>query len=611
MPIENNMGPGGVDAAYGKRTTLPTRSYDTTKRYGDTFREDGDGPVNSIVKEAESGFVGIGTDSPVGTLNLSGTSADPAELIFTRSDGAVGSKNWYQRVEGNHRFALGRANDSGTVSNEYVTVATDGKVGIGVVSPNRALTIGDSGVIGINNTGNTVQSTIQMAAGGLEVYTPGAQSIVLGTNSSERLRIDSAGNVGVGMVPGQKLDVSGGARANWFGMNVAATPSGLGTGIAAPVSDTLGFYTNTTERVRIDSSGRVGVNVTPSSWGSSFKSLEVGATGNGIGCNVSGANTFLTNNLYSDGTNWRYNRSNASTLYEQSLGWHSWHVVGSGTADTVAYPTAAMVLNNTGNLGVGTASPSASYRIHAQSTGVNQVASQGTTDAAFINNVNGTQALYMHSTASMSEINELRAVPLNIVVNGATRATFDANGNLLRGTTTNPFGGDQAGYVNSNGTQTATWGVSATYGGSFIGSYSNHSFGILTNNTTRLTISAAGDILSTGGGLGYGTGSGGTVTQATSKSTAVTLNKPSGKITMNNAALAAGATVQFQLINSLITADDLLVVNRTGSGTNLAYQIWTEATAAGSAYINVKNVSAGSLSEAIVINFAIIKGATS
>ena len=52
--------------------------------------------------------------------------------------------------------------------------------------------------------------------------------------------------------------------------------------------------------------------------------------------------------------------------------------------------------------------------------------------------------------------------------------------------------------------------------------------------------------------LGYGAGAGGTVTQATSKSTAVTLNKPTGKITMNNAALAANTTVQFNLNNNLI-----------------------------------------------------------
>ena len=108
---------------------------------------------------------------------------------------------------------------------------------------------------------------------------------------------------------------------------------------------------------------------------------------------------------------------------------------------------------------------------------------------------------------------------------------------------------------------------------------------------------------------GYITGEGGTVTQATSKATGVTLNKKCGQITMHNASLAADTTVSFTLTNSTIAATDLLVLNHVSGGTAGAYLLNAQA-AAGSASINVRNITAGSLGEAIVIGFAVIKAVT-
>jgi len=105
---------------------------------------------------------------------------------------------------------------------------------------------------------------------------------------------------------------------------------------------------------------------------------------------------------------------------------------------------------------------------------------------------------------------------------------------------------------------------------------------------------------------GYITGEGGARTQTTSKSTGVTLNKKCGQVTMNAAALAADTTVSFTLTNSTIAATDVLVLNHVSGGTAGSYLLNAQA-AAGSASINVRNVTAGSLSEAIVIGFAVIK----
>jgi hypothetical protein len=107
--------------------------------------------------------------------------------------------------------------------------------------------------------------------------------------------------------------------------------------------------------------------------------------------------------------------------------------------------------------------------------------------------------------------------------------------------------------------------------------------------------------------LGYAVGGQGSVTQATSKSTGVTLNKPSGQITMNGAALAAQTNVGFTLTNSTISAKDTLILTIASGATVASYNAWVTSLTAGSATLNLRNITAAtSLSEAVVLNFAII-----
>ena len=103
---------------------------------------------------------------------------------------------------------------------------------------------------------------------------------------------------------------------------------------------------------------------------------------------------------------------------------------------------------------------------------------------------------------------------------------------------------------------------------------------------------------------------GGTVTQSTNKSTGVTLNTESGQITMNNAALAAAAEVTFTVTNSKVSATDVVVACHGSAGTAGSYLVNANTMASGSFKVTVANVSAGSLSEAIVINFVALKGAS-
>lgn len=127
---------------------------------------------------------------------------------------------------------------------------------------------------------------------------------------------------------------------------------------------------------------------------------------------------------------------------------------------------------------------------------------------------------------------------------------------------------------------------------------------------TGTSLSTTGNqVISSTGKHGYATGSGGTVTQSTSKATAATLSKSTGQITLNAAALAASTTVSFTLTNTVIEAGDVLILNHISSGTAGAYLLNAQS-AAGSASINVRNVTLASLSEAIVIAFAVIKAVT-
>jgi hypothetical protein len=114
--------------------------------------------------------------------------------------------------------------------------------------------------------------------------------------------------------------------------------------------------------------------------------------------------------------------------------------------------------------------------------------------------------------------------------------------------------------------------------------------------------------------LGYSAAGQGAVTQLTDKSTGVTLNKSAGRITMNNAALAGSTAVSFILTNSLISANDTIIVcvssNTTGS-TAGAYTTYVSYLAAGSALITLRNLTAStSYSEAVIINYSIIHGAS-
>ena len=132
-------------------------------------------------------------------------------------------------------------------------------------------------------------------------------------------------------------------------------------------------------------------------------------------------------------------------------------------------------------------------------------------------------------------------------------------------------------------------------------------------------IGVAGNITSGGnvrvnyskGGVGYATGAGSTVTQTGNKSEPVSLNFICGRITTASATLNAGAEVSFTFNNEEIDATDVVIVNIASGATAGAYNIQVDAVATNSCRISISNLSSGNLSEALVLNYAVIKSVTS
>ena len=117
-----------------------------------------------------------------------------------------------------------------------------------------------------------------------------------------------------------------------------------------------------------------------------------------------------------------------------------------------------------------------------------------------------------------------------------------------------------------------------------------------------------GAIESTGtGGIGYGTGAGGTVTQLTSRTTPVTINKICGRITLFSKTTTADQYETFTVNNSTVEATDNIILTHQSVGNAGRYFLLPSTVSAGSFQITVHTQQAQGTAAAPVINFAVIK----
>ena len=140
----------------------------------------------------------------------------------------------------------------------------------------------------------------------------------------------------------------------------------------------------------------------------------------------------------------------------------------------------------------------------------------------------------------------------------------------------------------------------------------NISTGILSLGTGILgnTLTTGFIKTSSGYGIGYTTGAGGTVTQSSNKSTGITLDRICGEITTSNQNLAGGANVTFTMTNTTVEPTDVMVINHVSGGTLAAYQFYP-VCGSGSANITIVNRTGGALAEALVLRYVVIKGSVS
>ena len=273
------------------------------------------------------------------------------------------------------------------VKNSVVTIAdsTGDMSGVGAFTAAGNVTLGDSTTDTITLTG-TVQPGVVISGSSsgdaLRITQTGAGNALLVEDSanpdSSPFVVTAAGDVGIGTSsPGYKLDVNGtsnfsgnmnltaASNINWNGGDVAISNSGTNL-IFKTYSGSLA------ERMRLDSSGNLGLGVTPSAWGTSGSARSIQVQLAALSFRGAGStDSALTHGAYYNGTNWIYQDTNVGAARYQMTGanggsTHSWSVAAGGTAGNAITFTQAMSLNASGGLqtlntiGVGNATPSTS-----------------------------------------------------------------------------------------------------------------------------------------------------------------------------------------------------------------------------------------------------------
>jgi hypothetical protein len=223
------------------------------------------------------------------------------------------------------------------------------------------------------------------------------------------------------------------------GLGAVATPSytftgDTNTGIFSPAADTLAFVEGGVEAMRINSSANVGIGVVPSAWGlsgSGYRAVEVAAAGNGF---FSGPNeTNITANAYYD-TSWKYGGNFPAATYSLNAGIHRWSTAIGGTTGNAITFAERMRIDNSGNVGIGTSSPTALLNVSSAAV-MSRFQTGSATDGRIEFAYNTTDIGYLNmASATQLELYGRSGVALALGAGGSERMRINSAGNVGIGT---------------------------------------------------------------------------------------------------------------------------------------------------------------------------------
>jgi hypothetical protein len=249
--------------------------------------------------------------------------------------------------------------------------------------------------IGANTSDGADSATVTIGGGGDGNSTRGAYVLMAGNESA------ATGNI----------EISSG--------NVAGSSLSL---VARSTTSPMLFYSGgTTERMRLDASGNLGLGVTPSAWNTAggFKALQVG---NGSLSSNAATTVYVSSNFVSTSTGDKYISTGAAGVYAQSSGAHVWYSAASGTAGTAITFTQAMTLDASGNLLLGATANIASTRQELVMRGANgAVVSLG-------NNTDADRFQLASDSGANALINNKANTPMIFYTNNTERARITSGG---------------------------------------------------------------------------------------------------------------------------------------------------------------------------------------
>jgi hypothetical protein len=310
---------GGVSCAINGSSSTNTMIFNTAS--------------TERMRISSAGNVGIGTSNASERLVVqSGSILIRNDTDYLKFNNAADSTYWGRISQSSSDIELSNRQAGAlkflTTDTERMRIDSSGNVGIGINDPQSvrlnvvtsgnsvarfftSSTAGNSDVY-INNANNIGKDWLisRRANGECWSYTSGSDPLVFLTNTAERMRITSTGNVGIGTsTPLEKLDVLGifvatDANRQFVRLRMDSAVARIESSFASGASGAyrpLAFSTSDAERMRIDTSGNVGIGTSSPSSGSNPGTLAV-QTGQNFGMSIYRASTnpaqiaFLDNN---------------------------------------------------------------------------------------------------------------------------------------------------------------------------------------------------------------------------------------------------------------------------------------------------------------------------